>query len=141
VGGGSRAAPVRKRLAASSGRSAGFATGSASRVVRDGGGRCELAALDLLRTARDGPFEDRDTLQRRLLAADERRRDAQSRIDRHLEGSELIGQYDREPAAEQDRIRREIADRAAEFAVSLQKAERSFVQAQAELNAWRSGAP
>ncbi len=101
----------------------------------------ERAALDVFRTARGGPFDDAASLQAALSLADERRRDAQARIDRATEASELILRYGRETAAEQDRIRRETAERADRLTESLQQAERDLARAQAELKAWQSGSP
>jgi chromosome segregation protein len=101
----------------------------------------ERSALDLLRAAPGKSFEDRDSIQKALFLADERRRDAQARIDRAIEGSDLIGGYDRAPGVEQDRIRRDVTDKAKTLAASLQRAELDLAQAQAELNAWRSESP
>ncbi len=99
----------------------------------------ERAALDILRTARGGPFEDPAALQAAHSLADEGRRDAQSRIDRAGEASDLVLRFGAEQASEQDRIRRETAEKADGLATALQQVERDLAQAQAELKAWQSG--
>lgn len=97
----------------------------------------DRAAQDLLAGARGGPFEDRETLEEKHNAHDEKRRDLQFVIDRDLEESELLRSYEAEDPKGQDRIRREVETRAEKARGDYREAQRRADQAKVALEAWR----
>ncbi len=97
----------------------------------------DRAYRDLLATAPGGPFPDREALIAALAREDEKRRDAQVRIDLLRDASEQIRSFDEAEPAERDRIRRSIETRAGEAARSFKDAERALAESAAMLDAWR----
>lgn len=100
-------------------------------------------AGEYLKTARGGPYPDRDALAGALTSAEDRRRDARHRMDAACEESDLLRAYERsapDPPV-QDRIRREVEARGEDAARRLDEAKGALARAQANLDAWRPPAP
>lgn len=94
-------------------------------------------AAELLRTARGGPFDDRNALVAAIDREDERRRDAGSAADRIIAASDLVREYAQGDGSARDEIRRKVEERAAAAAVGLEHARQEHAEARAMLAAWQ----
>lgn len=97
----------------------------------------ERSAMERLESARGGPFADRDALARELKDHDDRRRDAQVKLDRLLEGSDLVRHYAEQEPEAQDRFRRERDPRILESAETLRGVDKELADARAAIDAWK----